>query len=207
MKIITKVATVALALMVAGAVMAADTPNDTPNKPSRGRHDEWRRGQDVFDVVKGLDLTADQQAKLSDLNKKYSPQLKALADKRDGVLTDQQKKDRDEAVKAAKAAGKKGQEVRRAGQDALKLTSDQQAKLSDLRKEGTALHKEIREKVLSLLTDEQKAKIKQHRGRQRGDKPAPDATQPTPATPAVQPTPATPAVQPKPTADAVQPKS
>ena len=50
---------------------------------------------------------------------------------RDSVLTADQKKARDDAVKAAKDAGKKGPEVLRAARAAVKLTDDQKAKMKE----------------------------------------------------------------------------
>jgi Spy/CpxP family protein refolding chaperone len=196
MRILSSVTTVVLALVIAGAVLAADGQKDTSGKQSRGKR-EVRAGRDIFKVIKGLDLSADQQAKVADLKKESDTKSKAIADKRDAVPTDQQKKDRDEAVKAALAAGKSGPGVTRAARDAMKLTTDQQAKLSDLGKEATALRKEVGQKVLGLLTAEQKDKVilsllypeqKQkapHRGgRRKGTQPATaEAAQPKDAAP------------------------
>ena len=73
-------------------------------------------------------------------------------------MTADQKKACEDAVKAAKAEGKKGPEVWKAAKQAAKLTDDQKAKLKEVMK---PLHKELHEKILALLTTEQKDQLKQ----------------------------------------------
>ena len=57
-------------------------------------------------------------------------------------------------MKAAKAAGKKGGEVWKDVQAAMKLTDEQKAKMAELRTQAGALHKEFREKIAAILTPE-----------------------------------------------------
>jgi Spy/CpxP family protein refolding chaperone len=107
-----------------------------------------------WDVLKGLNLTDDQKAKVKELRKEYGPKFKAAAD---SVLTADQKEAREDAVKAAKAEGKKGPEVGKAAMEAVKLTDDQKAKMKEVMK---PLHKEVHEKLMAILTPEQQEQLK-----------------------------------------------
>jgi Spy/CpxP family protein refolding chaperone len=157
MRVVSMVLAVAVSLMMIGKVSAADDqkgPEGTrPHRPMIG---QW-------DMLKGLDLTADQKAKLEELKKEYGPKFKEARQKADSILTEDQKKARSEARKAAQAAGKKGPEVWKDAQAAMKLTDEQKAKLAEARKTGAALGKEVHEKVMALLTPEQKEQLKKAR--------------------------------------------
>ena len=98
------------------------------------------------------------------MQKQYAPKLKDLAQTRDNVLTADQKKARQDAIKAARAAGKRGPEVREAIQAAMKLTDAQKAKLADAQKASRTLNKEIMDKVNQVLTPDQQATLKKARG-------------------------------------------
>ena len=107
-----------------------------------------------------MNLTDDEKAKVADLKKEYAPKIKEANAKVNDVLTADQKKARDDAVKAARDAGKSRQEIRDAGIAAMKLTDDQKAKRADARKAIQALNKEITDKVTALLTPEQQDVLK-----------------------------------------------
>jgi Spy/CpxP family protein refolding chaperone len=106
-----------------------------------------------------LDLTADQKAKVAELQKEYGPKLREGFQKQQALLTDEQRKAQQEATKAARDAGKSEMEARAAGQAAVNLTDDQKAKRAELQKEMAPLVKEVREKVTALLTPEQQQKL------------------------------------------------
>jgi Spy/CpxP family protein refolding chaperone len=106
-------------------------------------------------MLKGLNLTDDQKAKVKALRKEYGPKFHAAAD---SILTDEQKTARADAIKAAKAEGKKGPELRKAAMQAVKLTDDQKAKMKEAVK---PLNKEVKDKLMAILTQEQKDQLKQ----------------------------------------------
>ncbi|MEN6451370.1 MAG: hypothetical protein ABFC96_12835 [Thermoguttaceae bacterium] len=139
-------------LALAGNLLAADG-----KKPAEGKH----REAPAFSFLKDVELTADQQAKVNEIRKECGRKLKALHEKRDGIVTADQNKAAKEAAKEAKAAGKKQPEVLKAAVEAMKLTDDQKAKIKEVGKESRAVSKEAREKVMSILTAEQKEKIEQ----------------------------------------------
>ena len=114
-----------------------------------------------WNMLKGLNLTDEQKAKVKELRKEYEPKFREAAD---SVLTADQKKARNDAVKAAKDAGKKGPEVLKAAKAAVNLTDEQRAKVQEATK---SLGKDLREKIKAILTPEQqeqwKAKMARHK--------------------------------------------
>ena len=111
-------------------------------------------------VPKGIELTADQKTKVDALNKEFGPKLAECRKKAASIITADQKKARTEAVKKAKADGKKGKEVQAAANAAVAITDDQKAQQAETKKAMGALNKEIRTQFAALLTDDQKAKLK-----------------------------------------------
>ena len=109
---------------------------------------------------KGVELTADQRAKLSALNKELGPKLAACRKEAAGIITADQKKARGAALKEAKTAGKKGKELREAAEAAFKVSEDQKTKLAECKKAMGTLQKEVRSKMVSILTKDQKAQLK-----------------------------------------------
>jgi len=117
------------------------------------------RGDWFTMVARDLNLTDEQKAKVDDLRKELGPKFAEIQKKREGVLTDENKKARDEAVKAARDAGKSPEEAYRAGRNAVKLTDEQIAKMKEIQKEAGALEKDRLEKFKAVLTPEQKEQL------------------------------------------------
>ena len=111
-------------------------------------------------VPKGIELTADQKTKVEALNKEFGPKLAECKAKANSIITADQKKAKADAMKKAKADGKKGKELRDVVNAAFAITADQKAQQAETKKAMGALQKEIRTQFAALLTDEQKAKIK-----------------------------------------------
>ena len=111
-------------------------------------------------VPKGIELTVGQKTKVEALNKEFGPKLAECRKKAASIITADQKKARTEAVKKAKADGKKGKEVQAAANAAVAITDDQKAQQAETKKAMGALNKEIRTQFAALLTDDQKAKLK-----------------------------------------------
>jgi Spy/CpxP family protein refolding chaperone len=98
-----------------------------------------------------LDLTAGEAAKLLAIRKEYHPKIEKTMKELEGLLNDDQKKTREETLKA----GKKRKEIIAA----LKLTDDQNAKVEAVGKElRTLVHEEV-EKMRDVLTESQKEKV------------------------------------------------
>jgi len=129
---------------------------------------------DPFGLVSRLNLSEEQKAKIEQLRKEYEPKLAELRAKLDSILTEDQKKAREEAIRKAKEAGKTGRELAEAIRNAFQLTEEQQNKMKEVRSQMAQLFQEIREKLMGILTDEQKAQIRRFgEGRPKGPKPEP----------------------------------
>jgi Spy/CpxP family protein refolding chaperone len=148
MKSVASILALAVALTMVGKLWA----NDDKTCPASKHHHAMGM---PCDMLKGLNLTDDQKAKVKELHKEFGPKFKAAAD---SILTADQQKARDDAIKAAKAEGKKGPEVWKAAMHAVKLTDEQKAKFHEVM---GPLHKEAHEKLMALLTPEQKEQLKQ----------------------------------------------
>jgi Spy/CpxP family protein refolding chaperone len=146
---------VAVSIVLALAVSLMGVGKASAAKP--GKHHE-HPALVSFDVVKQLNLTEEQKAKVKDLKKEYGPKLKEAGQKAASILTAEQKKARDEAIKAAKAANKKvnPKELN----EVMKLTDEQKTKMDAARKEAQALAKEVNDKIMEILTPEQKEQLK-----------------------------------------------
>jgi len=110
--------------------------------------------------LEGAELTADQKAKYEVIAKEHGPKLKAALDKVNSLLTPEQIKARNEAMKASKAAGKKGKEAQDAVDEALKLTDAQKKAKADADKELREVQTAFNKAVAEILTDAQKATTK-----------------------------------------------
>jgi Spy/CpxP family protein refolding chaperone len=159
MKAVRTILALTVSLVIVGNLSAAEERRGPEGKhPRQAMMERWA-------VLNGVDLTDDQKAKVEEVKKEYGPKFKEARGNRDSMLTEDQQKARDEAVQAAKAAGKRGEEVRMAAKAAVTLTDEQKAKMADVRKDVQALRKEAREKIMAILTPEQKEQLKKpHEG-------------------------------------------
>ena len=158
MKVVSTVLALFVSLLIVGNLSAADEKKSHEGK--RPPNPTMDRMEMFQGMVKGLNLTDEQKTKFESLKKEYGPKFKEGWKDMGGILTDEQKKAREEAVKAAKDAGKKGPEVWEAAKAAVKLTDEQKAKMAENRKAAEALHSQFREKLMDILTTEQKEQLK-----------------------------------------------
>ncbi len=114
-----------------------------------------------------VNLTEEQTAKIKKLAEAHGAKM-AEARKAAG-LTKEQQQARQEAMKAAKADGKKGKELRDAVAAATKMSEEQKAAMA----KAGAMQKEFMTAVQEVLTDEQKAALKP--ARKPGNKKKKDA--------------------------------
>jgi Spy/CpxP family protein refolding chaperone len=152
---VTTVLTLVVSLAVAGSLRAADEGK----KAHEGKHAQRPLAWAGVNVDQ-LKLTDDQKAKVADLQKEYAPQVADLYKKMQSILTDDQRKARQEAEKAAKEAGKTGKELHDAVAAAVTLTDEQKAKQGEVKAELAPIAKEAREKLTAILTPEQQALLK-----------------------------------------------
>jgi Spy/CpxP family protein refolding chaperone len=98
-----------------------------------------------------LDLTGAERAKIAEIRKEFRPKIHKALEGLRGILNDEQKKAREEGLKA----GKKRREVLAA----LNLTDDQKAKVEAVGKELGTLVREEMEHIRDVLTESQKEKL------------------------------------------------
>jgi Spy/CpxP family protein refolding chaperone len=98
-----------------------------------------------------LDITDGEMEKIAEIRKEYHPKMEKALKDLDGLLSDDQKKARREAL----TAGKKRREVLAS----LNLTDEQKAKVQTVGKEVAAIVREEMEKIRDVLSAEQKEKL------------------------------------------------
>jgi Spy/CpxP family protein refolding chaperone len=101
--------------------------------------------------LKELDVTDAEMTKIGEIRKEYRPKIAKALEGLHGLLSDEQKKAREDALKA----GKKRKEVL----EATALTAAQKEKAEAVGKEVAALVREEMEKVREVITEEQKEKL------------------------------------------------
>jgi len=162
MRTVRTVLALAVSLIIVGNLSAAEEKRGPEGKhPHQATMDRWA-------MLDGVNLTDDQKAKVEAIKREYAPKFKEAWGKHDGILTEEQRKTRDEAMKAAKASGKRGEDVRKDVEAAVNLTDEQKAKMAEARKAGEVLRKEAREKIMAILTPEQKEQLKKSHEGMRG---------------------------------------
>jgi Spy/CpxP family protein refolding chaperone len=103
--------------------------------------------------LKELDITDAEMTKIGEIRKEFRPKIMKALEGLHGLLTDQQKKAREDALKA----GKSRKEVL----EAIGLTAAQKEKAEAVGKDVAALVREEMEKVREVLTEEQKEKLQE----------------------------------------------
>ncbi|MEQ8788520.1 MAG: alpha/beta hydrolase fold domain-containing protein [Pirellulaceae bacterium] len=121
----------------------------------------------MFFRLPGIEFSAEQQAKVDEIQKEvdeiqkeFAPKLADNQQRWNQVITDEQQQARREAFQKARDAGKQGQALRDAVNDALKLTDKQREQRAAIQKERDELLVTIRERLASLLTEEQQARVR-----------------------------------------------
>jgi Spy/CpxP family protein refolding chaperone len=101
--------------------------------------------------LRELDLTDAERAKIAEIRKEYRPKVAKFLGGLEGLLSAEQRKAREEALKA----GKKRTEVIAS----LKLTDEQKGKVEAVGKEVATLVREELGKIRDVLTEEQQAQL------------------------------------------------
>lgn len=145
---------VSLCAFLVSSTFAQDAAKKKKNQPAKE--------PPAVQLPKDITLTDEQKAKVAELEKEYGPKMKELREKLDKIMTEEQKKARQDVMKEAREKGKdgkKGKDLAAAIKGAMKLTEEQQKSYDETDKKIVALRQEILEKVKPLLTDDQKEKL------------------------------------------------
>ena len=165
--------TLVLAMSISASLMAADEKGKGKGKGQAKGKKPAAKQVSIVRIPQGIELTADQKAKVAEINKEYGPQVAALRKEMAGIMTPEKRKAMAEARKAAAADGKKGKDALAAAEAAAGLTAADKAKLEEVRKKQMELAKAAKEKFLGVLTDDQKKSLKGSKpARQKPGKPA-----------------------------------
>ncbi|MGQ9574579.1 MAG: hypothetical protein ACUVUC_04620 [Thermoguttaceae bacterium] len=150
--------TLALALLIAVPVLAQQ-------KRERGKRPEGAtRGFGMFGGVAGVErilgrltLSDDEKAATKAILDEYRPKVEKL--QKAAALTEEQRKQLQDAMAKVKESGKTGAELRQAMQEAMQSVkrTDDQVKAQ---KELGALMKELQSKILEKLSEDNKAAFK-----------------------------------------------
>lgn len=135
-----------VAVLSVGTALGADDA-----KPKKKQAKAPQRG--IFAQVNKLDLSAEQKEKVAAIQKELGAKLAELT-KAVG-LTKEDREARMAAMKEAKEKGLKGKELQEYVSAKAPLTDEQK----EAQKAVAALNGKIREKLASVLTDEQKEKL------------------------------------------------
>jgi len=162
MRLATTMLAFALSLTMASALWAGE------KSKAKNRGEGERPVLERIDhMLKNLNLSEAQTAKVEELKKEYGPKFKENFAKMAAVPTAEQKQARDQAAKAAKEAGKSRQEIFKEARAAMKLSAEQKAKLAEIQKQQGALRKELLAKVREVLTPEQREQLKKEMPQRR----------------------------------------
>ena len=149
-----------LLILVAIAVFCVVAlPGEAQDQKKKNAKKAAKGPDPLAKMLSGIDLTAEQQAKVGELKKEYGPKLADLQKRRFEVMTPDRRKVEKEAKKLAKDAGKKGKEAKAAVEEALGLSPAERDRVASIQKEEQALRAQLTEQARALLTAEQKARL------------------------------------------------
>jgi Spy/CpxP family protein refolding chaperone len=145
-------------------VRAVLTPEQKTTLAAAKEERRERRAEGLAERVahlEELDLTDGEVAKIGEIRKEYRPKIEQALKQLQGLLSDEQKKARQDAFKA----GKNRREILQA----LNLTDEQKEKVQAVGKDVATLVREEMEKIRDVLSAEQQEKLQELRG-ERSDR-------------------------------------
>jgi Spy/CpxP family protein refolding chaperone len=101
--------------------------------------------------LRDLDLTDAETGQIAEIREEYRPKIEKVMKELTGLLTDEQKKAREDGLKA----GKSRREIR----ESLNLNDEQKTKVEAIGKELVTVVRDELEKIKSVLTAEQQEKL------------------------------------------------
>jgi hypothetical protein len=160
MKPLVSALVLVVSLQIAGVAAAAQQKPGQPGKlPTRANTSRADMFAEMYKLA-DLKLSPQQEEKAEALNDELALKLAGLAKKQEQVLTPEQKKARAAAIARAKATGKQGDDLVKAAQSAVVFSSSQKQKVAELSKEKAKFFAEHAQKVMAILTPQQKAQAK-----------------------------------------------
>lgn len=156
----------AIALFATSSLVAQDVDKKAKKALERATKNATNQMMRQFEKA---NLTDDQKSKASAIVEKHVKKLNEARKEQEALLSDEQKAKRKEASEKAKADGKKGQAMFKAGFEAMGLSGDTLTKFNECKKKITGVNGQIKKEITALLTDEQKAAMpKKGKGKGKG---------------------------------------
>lgn len=160
-------------LMLALTVTTTGFAQDNDKKKARAKKAMDRAVKNtttqMMKTFSKADLSDEQKEKAKAIIEKHIGDLIKARKAQDGLLTAEQKKARTEAIAKAKEEGTKGNKLAAIGTKAMGLSEEELKKFTEAKKSVNQATGKIRNAIMELLTDEQKATLPKRKGK-RGKK-------------------------------------
>lgn len=167
MKAMKSLMCLALVIVMSSGAIAADEAR----KAKAGARKGQRKVPSVTArLLRDIELTAEQKKQVADIDKEFAAKVAEIRKAMSGILTEEQQKTRAAAIKAAREAGQKSLEARKAIAEATKLTEEQKKKMADIQKSNRELTQQVVAALKKVLTEEQASKLNAPRARREGAK-------------------------------------
>lgn len=146
-------------LMCLGLMLTLASGANADEEKSKKKKGEKRPPSATHRLVGKMELTDAQKEQVAAIDKEFVEKLTDLTKARIEILTTDQLKAQKEAAHANRDAGRTGKEARTAVEEALKLTDDQKAKWKEHQKAQSAFTGKVVEALKKVLTPEQQAQL------------------------------------------------
>ncbi len=160
MKIHKILFTLSLALIFAANCMAQDETKTS--RPQAKKAIERAVKSTMTQMMKAFEaakLTDEQKEKAQVVVAKLVPKIVEARDAQNNLLTEEQKAKRKAALAKAKEEGVKGKKVAASAIKAMELSDEELKKFNEANKKVTQASAKVKEAIMELLTDEQKASM------------------------------------------------
>ncbi len=129
------------------------------------------QGLPALRFLNDLELTQEQKQQVNRLRRELAPQIREVAGQVKAAIPESARKAAADAVAKAKAEGKRPREIAQIREQALGLTDEQKAQMAALQEKQQELNTKLKQQVMDILTDEQKAQLKPANRPERTEKP------------------------------------
>ncbi|HEV7401294.1 MAG TPA: hypothetical protein VGO11_00125 [Chthoniobacteraceae bacterium] len=119
----------------------------------------------MFSIPGPIEASDAQKTSLKALQDELGPKLIELTEKQASILTDERRAAREAAFKEARESGKDREAMAQAVEAALHLTDAEKTQLAETEQSLRELNEQIRDKIVGLLTPEQKAEFEKRGAR------------------------------------------
>ncbi|MDB4380855.1 hypothetical protein N9Z70_05645 [Mariniblastus sp.] len=148
-----------VALLLCFATVAVAQDDAKKGKDKKKARAAGSANSYIMKAFKSVEMTDEQKKKAEAVLAKYDGEMKDARKAVVSVLSKDENKAKNEARKEAAKAGLKGKEMTEAVEKAMGLSEDKMAKYREALKKPAAVTKKVKDEIMALLTDDQKAKM------------------------------------------------